>query len=270
MKNPSKTVATHAALVLALAGPLGAQAGLVTGNWDPAFGPFLPGLSYQVQAVWDVPDACRQLLGDGIFSTVGGPCSGATVVSAKLRLYDTGLGDPTDFNQNNANSFNFEMNPLNPPVGGAFGITQVRVLSQQVLGVDAGQFSNLPALTSPTSANFTGVVANALNNSFGLHFGVNGPVVTCFDCSNLGGGPVPDNPDILAGTAGLTQVLTTFTDRGRPALVDDNGNTLGVLLDENGVFVRQVVTTTAVPEPGSLALVLAALGSAAWLRRRRT
>ncbi|MDH4393760.1 MAG: PEP-CTERM sorting domain-containing protein [Aquabacterium sp.] len=256
--------------MLALASPLGAQAGLVTGNWDPAFGSFLPGLWYQVKAEWDVPDACR-LQDDGIYTTAGGACAGSTVLSAKLRLFDIGLANPGTFDENSPNSFNFEMNPpFSPPNPGAFGVTRVRVLGQQIVGVDAGQFINLPTLTSPTSANFNGVVVAALNNSFGLHFGVLGPVVTCFNCSDEGDGPVPGNLPVLASTAGLTQVLTTFNGDGSPALRDTNGNTLGVLLDEKGVFVRQIVTATPVPEPGSLALVLAALGSAAWLRRRRT
>ena len=269
MNNPLTAIAARTAVVLALASPFAAQAGLVTGSWDPLFGPFLPGLSYQVKAVWDVPDGCR-FQGDGVFSAgVGTACAGSTVVSARLRLFDTGEADPDNFDQNNPNSFSFEMNPpFSPPDDRAFGVVQVRVLDQQVIGIDAGQSSNLPTLTSPTSAHFNGVVATALNNSFGLHFGVFGPVVTCFQCSTDGEGRTRGNSDQPAGTAGLTQVLTTFNDRGAPALVDDNGNAVGVQLDENGDFVRRVVTGTPVPEPGSLALVLVALGSAAWLRRR--
>ena len=260
---------------LVLVGSLGAgaaRAGVVTGAWDPAFGAFLPGLSYQVRASFSVPDACSNQ-GDGIFATLGNPCAGATVTSARLRLFDTALGDPNNFFQISANSFNFELNPGNPPPGGGFGVLQVRVQNQQVVGLAAGMQINLPLLTPPSMGTFNGVVAAALNNSFGLHFGVNGPVVTCIECSQTGLGATPGNPNVVSGTTGLTQFLVTFNDNGRPkAGTDVNGNPIGAVLDSNGVFLGLGTSPNSViPEPGSLGLALAALLAlgAAGPRRRR-
>lgn len=266
MHNALTAIATRAAFVVALASPIGAHAGLVTGNWDPLFGAFLPGLSYQVRAEFFVPDACSTQ-GDGTFSAVG-LCAGATVVGAKLRLFD-GAADPNSFLQISANSFNFNMVPgIAPPADGAFGVSQVRVQGGQVIGVAAGQMiSGVVTAVSPVGATFTGIVPSAKNNTFGLHFTAFGPVVTCFDCSNTGSGAIPANLDVLAGTAGMTQVLTTFNDSGAARLVDASGRAIGVQLDEVGAVVG--LTGTPVPEPGSLPLVLGALASAAWLGRRR-
>lgn len=259
----------------ALVGSLGAgaaRAGVVTGAWDPAFGTFLPGLSYQVRASFSVPDACSNQ-GDGIFATIGNPCAGATVTSARLRLFDTALGDPNNFFQISANSFNFELNPVAPPPGAGFGVLQVRVQNQQVVGLAAGLAINLPLLTPPSMGTFNGVVTNALNNSFGLHFGVNGPVVTCIQCSQTGSGATPGNPNVVSGTAGLTQFLVTFNNDGAPkAGTDGNGNPIGAVLDSNGRFLGLGTAAGGViPEPGSLSLALAALLAlgAFGLRRRR-
>lgn len=261
MKNHLSSITTRAALVLALAIPFGAQAGLVTGNWDPLFGPALPGLTYQVRAEFFVPDACSQQ-GDGTFSAVGA-CAGATVLSARLRLFDTGFADANNFFELSANSYNFD---LASPVNG-YGVKEIRVLNEQVLGVAAGAAINLPALTPPAMGTFNGVVATALNNSFGLHFTVNGPVVTCIGCTFDGDGRDDDADPIFAGTTGLTQVLTSFNDSGNAKLVDADGKAIGVRLDETGNRIG--LTGTPVPEPGSLALVLGALASAAGVRRRR-
>jgi hypothetical protein len=258
-------IARRAALVAALVSPFTAHAGLVTGNWDPLFGPFLPGLSYQVRAQFFVPDACSTQ-GDGTFSAVG-LCAGATVVSARLRLFD-GAADPNNFLQVNANSFSFDMTPgIAPPANGAFGVSQVRVQGGQVLGVAAGQMiGGSVTPVSPVGAIFAGIVPSAKNNTFGLHFTAFGPVVTCFECSVTGVGATLGNSNVLAGTTGLTQVLTTFNDNGAARLADASGRAIGVRLDDTGRVVG--LTGTPVPEPGSLPLVLGALASAAWLRRR--
>jgi len=270
MHNALTATATRAALVVALASPLGAHAGLVTGVWDPLFGSFLPGLSYQVQAVFSVPGACSTQVDDTyiVNGVVPGACDGSTVVSARLRLFD-GAADPNNFLQFSANSYSFNMVPVaTPPADGAFGVSHVRVQGGQVLGVAAGQMiSGAVTPVSPVSANFTGQVASALNNSFGLHFTAFGPVVTCFDCIGVGGSANPANPDVVAGTAGLTQVITTFKDNGTGKLVDASGNAIGVRLDGRGEVIG--LTSTPVPEPGSLPLVMGALASAAWMRRRK-
>ncbi len=269
MRHALTTIATRAALVLAMASPIGAYAGLVTGNWDPLFGAFLPELSYQVRAVFSVPDACSGQV-DGTYSASSGLCAGATVQSARLRLYQAGADVNNFMEQNAATSWSFDMvPPITPPADGAFGVSQVRVQGGQVLGVAAGQMiGGSVTAVSPVSANFAGVVPSALNNSFGLHFTAFGPVVTCFGCSNTGSGFNSDNSNRVAGTTGLTQFLVTFNDNGEStAGVDSNGKPIGAVLDSRGNFVR-LGTTGVVPEPGSLGLALTALLALGALGRR--
>lgn len=267
MKNPLTAIAARSALVAALASPFAAQAGLVTGNWDPLFGSSLPGLSYQVKAEFFVPDACSAQ-GPGIFSVSSVACAGATVVSARLRLFDPG-SDPNDFFQTDSDSYWFDLAAPNN-----YGVAEIRVQNQVVVGVSAGLAANLaanpPALTPPSAAIFTGVVATALGNSFGLHFTVNGPVVTCFQCVLPGGVPNTDNPNVLAGTTGLTQFLVTFDDNQRPkAGTDARGNPIGAVLDSNGNFLRLGTDPNLVPEPGSLGMALAALLALGTVGQRR-
>lgn len=266
MKNLLISTATRAAVVLALASPFAAQAGLVTGSWDPLFGSSLPGLSYQVKADFFVPDACSDQ-GDGTFSVISGACAGSNLVRARLRLFDPG-SDPNNFDLRDDNSFWFDMAaPFND-----YGVAEVRVQNAVVVGVSAGLAVNLPALTPPSAATFNGVVATALGNSFGVHFTVNGPVVTCFQCVLPGGMPSTDNPNVLAGTTGLTQFLVTFNDNQRPKSgTDARGNPIGAVLDSNGGFVRLGTDPNLVPEPGSLGMALAALLAlgAVGQRRRR-
>jgi len=243
MRNALTTIATRAALVLAMASPLGAHAGLVTGSWDPEFGDDLPDLSWSATGEFFVPDAC--IAGpDGVRVLIGA-CAGTTVVSASLTLFNT-VPDPLApwLNIPYTESINFLI-PL-----------AVRVVDGQVHAVST---------TTSTTTSYP-YVTSSLGNGFSISFGLDRPTLTCVACN---GGI----HDVESSADGLTQVLTTFNNNGTAKLVDPaSGRPLGVLLDRNGVLVRQVTTQfpngTPVPEPGSLPLVLGALVSAVWLRRR--
>jgi len=74
---------------------------------------------------------------------------------------------------------------------------------------------------------------------------------------------------------GLRQFLVTYTsdDTSVAKFSDAAGNALGVRLDERGQVLGRSTSINGplqrVPEPGSLALVAAALAATALLRRRR-
>ncbi len=172
----------RALLSLAMAGllPGAAQAGLVTGAWDPAFGSFLPGLSWSVQATFYVPDACIDQ-GDGDYAA-SGLCAGVTVDSAYLRLYDTGLADPNNFFQINPNSAHIDFH--NDPSSPGYGVKNLRITSGQVVGFDAGRqdagYLGLDQFLTPIYGAYP-TPASTVNNLFGMVFRLAGPGSTCME-----------------------------------------------------------------------------------------
>lgn len=262
-----------------------AQAGLVSGSWDPVFGDALPGLSWAVHAELLIPDnVCTNQVGN---QTLTGPCADARLLGVFLRLYNTPEGAP-DWNNPSAyfssipgaaafavcassvsNNENFTNRCNNNFSNTYFDLRGLRLEGGSVAGLEAS------VLTSFLSAiNLGGGVqqlpTSALGNQFSLEFTLNGPQLTCTTCA---GGPV------VSQNEGLRQFLVTYTsnDTSTPKFADASGNALGVRLDENGRVIGQATSIDAplvgqVPEPGSLGLAGAALGAlaaTARLRRRR-
>lgn len=238
-----------AALAWLLFGHGAAQAGLVSGRWDPAFGAFLPGLNWGIQAEFLVNNDCSNLP-DGVYSTASGDCAGAVTQHFYLRLYNN-LANPSDFFANNANSRYLDLHALSVSANGGYVVSEVRVLNSQVVGFTAG-FTGLNS--SPVFAQYL-VPSEALSYAFGASLGVNRARVVCYQCGL-------NSVDVEADFSGLTQYLVTYVsaDTSHPKFTDANGNAIGTLLDQNG---------SVVPEPASLALGLAALVAAALARRRR-
>jgi hypothetical protein len=269
------------ALALVALWPTAAQAGLVTGNWDPAFGSFLPGLSWQVRATLLVPNACSAQ-GDGVYSTAGGACDqgSISVLSVRLRLFNTGVADPNDFDQNGGITPNISATwDMQGPPSLGYGVSKVRVEAGQVVGFEAGRPDLLPGLVlTPVYASTVVCVplcesfpSAAEGNLFGLVFGVNGPVLECRLCHAVFG--QPDGPvSVYGSTEGLTQFLVTYNDNdGRaPKFTDGQGNTLGARLNGAGQYLGQATTPggASVPEPGAPLLVLTALMGIGFMRRR--
>lgn len=273
-------------LAALLLGTAPARAGLVTGNWDPSFGSFLPGLGWQVRAEFLVPNGCSSQ-GDGNFLTSANPADPCfrgdiSVLHVWLRLYDIGLADANDFFGVNAHSTYVDMQ-LPPSVG--YGISEIRVNSGQVSGIVAGRADLLygaglvltPVLlstalcTDPPDCNTViSAIPTAQGNLFGLTFGLDGPVLKCHSCvsSTESGGPV----DVISEASDLRQFLVSYdsNDTGTPRATDAEGHPLGAVLDAQGQFLGlgTGIGAFAVPEPPALLLGLTALACALRVRPR--
>lgn len=282
MTTPSAPALLRAAALAAaclLQAP--AQAGLVTGAWDPAFGPVLPGLNWAVRAELSVPDnACTDLTGN---QAISGDCAGARVLGVFLRLYDTGVGapdwdDPASYFSNVPDVAAYGVcdssvasdpaftSRCNGNFGNYFNLQALRIEGGSVAGLQTGVATAFITLVNFGNGAFS-LPTSAQGHQFTLDFSLNGPMLSCATCP---GGPVPSQLD------GLRQYLVTYTseDRSAPKFTDGRGNALGVRLDQNGRVLGQSTSIDGplfnrVPEPGSLALVTAALAAAALMRRRR-
>jgi len=255
----------RAALLLGLGCmvPLGAQAGLVSGNWDPAFGSFLPGLSWSASFKMQIPNACANQA-DGDYTTTGA-CALSPGYVEQLRLYLFNTGDaPVSY---------FELGSYGWNVG------SVRVKNNQIVGVDTGASPVFELTYSFDTVNYFSNPSSAMGNTFDLSFNLNGAKLTCLHCVNtfINQPPPPTNyslPDIDSSPADLKQFLITYTDDlgFEPKFTDSFNQALGARLDGNGVYLGQSTSISGllVPEPGGLPLLLtAALAGAAAMHRRR-
>lgn len=280
MTTPHLAARTPAALAALAAAALlhsPAQAGLISGSWDPAFGSALPGMSWAARAELLVPNDCIDL--GGTQSTASGVCAGAQVLGVFLRMFNTSY-TPVDWTAPGAYfsvspdllAYNLCSNAVSGDpaytsrcfsnVGNYFSLTALRMQGGSVVGLDMGVNTIFP--TNVDVGNGPELLpASAQGNTFTLSFGLTGPSLVCTTCP---GGPVASQTD------GLRQFLVTYTsdDTSKPKFTDARGNALGALLDERGqvLGLATSINSQPVPEPGGLALVATALAAAAWLRRR--
>lgn len=151
-----------------LAGALGlsalgsAQATLVVGVWDPVYDAVnFPNLGWRGKVIVDAPPACLAQLGPVISSTALAPCNPATIIQAKVELYDT-----TQFGEPTLEVLDF--------TSAFLGVTDIGIASPGViLGIATGPSS--PVSSTINLAKYLGVSAD-----FVLDFDVTllGPDIT--------------------------------------------------------------------------------------------
>jgi hypothetical protein len=130
-----------AILLTASLGWVGAvNAAVYTGNWDPGYGGLFADLGWKATATFDVPDACLGQA-DGSY-TIGGSCSGFTLLTAELDFYN----------------YSADPNPDTSPVLESFVLgTGVSVYGVDITG---GQLSGV-------STNFFSAVVPGTGSIFG-------------------------------------------------------------------------------------------------------
>ena len=213
-----------------------AQASFVPGHIDPGGTGTVP--AFTGNAVFNIPAACFAT--DGIhFTNNSGGCGSATVYSAVIDLYTTDPAAPPT-PPNNSPIGQFTLTPID-----TWPISAIFVINGGLAGVETG-------IMGPDAGTgfWTG-------SNFWLDF-------DCDLCNQLLFAASSDS-SILGVTSGSAFIY--INDPEFPEVPGDKSNagliTFGPFCnDPNDCFVP------AVPEPGTLGLILGALGGG-WLARRR-
>ncbi|MBU6261140.1 MAG: PEP-CTERM sorting domain-containing protein [Burkholderiales bacterium] len=225
-----------------------AAAALVTGSFDPAFGGALNGISYRGSDAFSIADACLSLPlpgGSGFVYTsnyCGGQPSAMQFLGAQVEFYKTGT-DPT-LAADILGQVDF---------GAQAGAVEGMYLQGgRVVGVQTG-------LIGPVAATSNLGLGGAIPD-FSIQFGLLNAI---FDKSE---GRNPTGPD---GDRDLDDLPAS--DFAQTALYETVGGCQPGAAANGclGATATATTYTTALPEPGSLALVIAAGAAAAALRRRR-
>ena len=206
-----------------------AQATLVVGVFDPAFGASLPGVNFSGTASFSIAQECLNLhlptSGLFIYNTnhCGSALSGMSF-----------LGAHVDFTGAETGHVDFLAN--------SFAVLGMYVQNNHVIGVQT-------SLIGPATSTLSG------SKQFDLIFGMLNPHI------DLNEGLIPsghdgDNDDLDDFPASTFQVTSLF-------LVSGHG------CSEKEPCVSNPAQTHYVPEPGSLSLALGALGAAWLVRRRK-
>ena len=145
-----------------------AHAALYSGSWDPAYGPFFPGLGWSASAVFDVPDSCLAL-GSGNNIPISGGCAGFSVVSGEVDLYN--IANPSAILGSYA---------LDPSVI----VNGINLTGGHLTGIDTGFFSYfVPTLAIAGGGNYSFSLLLYGGNSAQLVYA--NPIATSPGCASF-------------------------------------------------------------------------------------
>lgn len=262
---------TLGGLILAVGMGLGAvgsaEAGAVSGNFDPPFGPALPG--------WNYSGTFNLDFSENWVNDYGGDTSfGAFVGTTQFKLILAEFGQTGNLNLNSTVRLcEIAVAPTCAPSSSA--TSEVLSITYDIasgLLTDWETTTDLGAqtLAELNSINFGAVPGGPRTFNFSWDSLLAGPTLICAGCG-LGAGPVNASRDGL---------IVSYQQVDEPRFFNSGGGLVGSVTstytaDANGDITRNTVVTlpgavqNSVPEPGSMALVLAALTGAAWVRRRQ-
>lgn len=202
------------------------------GEWDPAFGSPFPNLGWRGEATFEIPAACLSLNGN-VWNN--DPCSanGMKILSAEVEFYDLDT-------------------PSVPAETLLFDIPSTSVLSMTVSGGLLTGVNGLFPYFVSSSLNIAG------NSDFQLSF-----VDLTPGLANLLG--QPEDPFAL-----LAYILPSCNHGFTVCMIFGKAGFSEVQAGGSGGGGNTFMTFRAVPEPGSLALMLPALGLLALVRRRKS
>jgi hypothetical protein len=231
--------------LLGLAG--NCQAGAVSLDYDPLLGSFAPGLAYRGTMDFVVSNACAGNAAGLVLVDTVAQCGGVLSAATTLTLYE--VANPPNFV---TAAFNVDVQSLWVENGFVKGWTTS-------LSAPLTQFAGPPL---STGLDFQFEFIDYLPHL--LAYGA------CNGCGNPG-----DEPARVANVEGYRGLVIHLRDDGSSALGQEcSGKPIGLNVRFNLNTLSFEPTGTPgcpnnVPEPGGLALALAALGAAAlWGRRR--
>lgn len=222
-----------------------ANAAVVRLSFDPAFGDDFPDLSFSGQGELDVGESCFSSTGQIHANGAGDSCA-VSFITASVDLFETS-------NPSNAETISFDPpyspdpNPINSVV-----IDNLIVVGNMVVGLDTGIFGpRIAGELDPSPIFLFSFASSPLN-----------PVTPVFPGGNVW----------LGFTANYSQPPfgDTFTVRPEAFIwIGDNCATSpGNCLMSNPAAVTFSLVSAQIPEPGSISLLLAALGGLAIMFRR--
>ena len=229
-----------AALAVSLTLSAAAQAGNVRGNLDPPAQFGMP--AYNGFANFDVPTSCLTA-GAGWHSAgnASGDCGVISMESATIYLYPGGDGTLPGSPQGNGADNILTWSTAFSNVANILGI--LLDADGKVLGIDS-DLTDAAVQSNP--ANYPG-------RDFYLQF-----FTSCLDDGEPVTSPICGNFDPIFLSFSAASILD----------VDPGANPQAILTDSDGKASATTAITFVVPEPGTVSLLLGALG-VGWMARRR-
>jgi hypothetical protein len=252
------------ALGIGLTGVGEAQAGAVSGNFDPAFGPALPGWNYEGAFTLSFSDEWTSAAYGGYQTDAGANHTRLDLVSL-----GTAMGWASDqvIVQTNVSM------QKSGVTGGSnrVGLSLQAIIFETTTGLltDWESSSVIVGGDLASGSGLNDIVFDDGTHGFQFKWSslLGGPGLSCLDCAVSGGarGAVDGSLDGLK-----VSYLQTYDNSTEPT-----GNVITTYAsDGQGGFTRSTLVThpgdaQVIPEPGSMALVLAALLGVGWMRSRK-